>query len=204
MSQYDPREAVSELKNWIGSKISTLDGSDLSEAKERYRSVLEVLNGSRILGIDVSSDLLLEKNRLESRIQIEELLRELQQDLSLLALNLKKALPNNPGNRIPAGKKGPRKSLTVTFRDGTSIREDIVANTFIRSLQYIGLERLSGLRQFIAHGHPLVSTQQNPNAYSQKLVDGFYIETHSGTQEKARLLRAIAKELGVDMKVVIG
>ncbi|MEA3544566.1 MAG: hypothetical protein U9R69_05020, partial [Thermodesulfobacteriota bacterium] len=83
MSKYEPREAVSQLKSWIGDKIINLDQGNKGEFKERYQVVVDTINNIKVLDMTIPDDLVSEKEKLEEILDTEAILRELQQELSL-------------------------------------------------------------------------------------------------------------------------
>jgi len=201
MSKYDPFEAVSQLKSWIEKVISNLDQDNLQKEKERYRVVITTINNIKNLGMSVPDDLVLEKEKIEEIIQTEDVLKDLQHDLSLLATSIKQSLPKKSKARTQSGKKAARKILSVTFPDGVTFCENNATNTFLRSLEHIGLDKIADLEQIRSHGYPLVSKQKNIAANSLKMINGYYIETNSNTEQKAKELRLVAKQLQIDIKI---
>lgn len=201
MSKYEPREAVSQLKSWIGDKIINLDQGNKGEFKERYQVVVDTINNIKVLDMTIPDDLVSEKEKLEEILDTEAILRELQQELSLLVTNMKQSLSRKSKIKTQKGKIAPRKKLTVTFSDGITFCEENATATFIMSLAHIGLGKIAGLVDITSRGHPLVSKQKNRDAMSLRMVDGYYIETHSGTEVKARKLELIANVLNVDITI---
>ncbi len=87
---------------------------------------------------------------------------------------------------------------------GLVIEEYKATDTFIKILQYIGLEKISQIPELILDGQPLVSSQRNDSAIGGiHEVDGFFINTHSNTKLKEKQIRRIAKILNINLQVEI-
>ena len=81
--------------------------------------------------------------------------------------------------------------------------EKTAAETFIKSLQYIGLSKVQGVG-IMYQGYNLVSDVERPRDGKNKwqdYVDGKYIYTKLGNLEKIDCLNRIATELGISVKV---
>ena len=210
MDSYDPLEIVYQLRAWIEKSLenySSLGVATLVEAKPRYHTVIEIINGLEKLRIPIPEDINLEKENLENILKgsSEEKgrLTVLAKELSSLAIDIKRQLRVMRSSKTTKGKKASPKGLQVTFPDGMVFCESTATKTFIRTLQYIGLKRVSELQSIRALGHPLVSTQKNESAGSVREIDGYYIETHSSTEAKAKHIRRIARNLNIDIMVNI-
>jgi len=208
MDSYDPLETVYQLRVWVEKSLenySSLDAATLVEAKARYRTVIEIINGLENLRIPIPEDINLEKENLKNILKVpsEEKgkLTDLAKELSSLAVDIKRQLRVMRSLKTTDGKKAPPKGLQVTFPDGVVFCENTATKTFIRTLQHIGLKRVSELQSIRALGHPLVSTQKNESAGSAHEIDGYYIETLSSTETKAKYIRRIAGNLNIDVMV---
>jgi len=210
MDSYDPLEIVYQLRVWVEKSLgnySSLDAATLVEAKARYRTVIEIINGFEKLLILIPEDINLEKANLENILKVpsEEKgkLTVLAKELSSLAIDIKRQLRVMRSPKTTEGKKAPPKGLQVTFPDEVVFCENTATKTFIRTLQHIGLKRVSELQSIRALGHPLVSTQKNESAGNVREIDGYYIETRSSTEAKAKYIRGIASNLNIDIIVNI-
>jgi len=208
MDSYDPLEIVYQLRVWVEKSLenySSLDAATLVEAKARYRTVIEIINGLEKLLIPTPEDINLEKANLENILKVpsEEKgkLTVLAKELSSLAIDIKRQLRVMRSPKTTEGTKAPPKGLQVTFPDGVVFCESTATKTFIRTLQHIGLERVSELQSIRILGHPLVSTQKNESAGNAREIDGYYIETLSSTETKAKYIRGIASNLNIDIIV---
>jgi len=208
MDSYDPLEIVCQLRVWVEKSLenySSLDAATLVEAKPRYRTVIEIINGFKKLRIPIPEDINLEKENLENILKVpseeKEKLTALAKELSSLAIDIKHQLRVMRSPKTTEGKKAPPKGLQVTFPDGVVCCESNATKTFIRTLQHVGLKCVSELQSIRALGHPLVSIQKNESAGSVREIDEYYIETRSSTETKAKYIRSIASNLNIDIMV---
>ena len=180
------------------------------EAKARYQEVIGIIRQLEKLHLPVSDEIKSEKAALEDSLRApnedEDQLTVLARELSSLAKDIQlraKQIQKTPSG----GVKAPPKRLRVEFSDGTIIDENKAADTFIHAIRHIGLQRVSELpiKKF---GHPLVSTRmpkyELPH-YTKTLreIDGYFINTYSGTNQKAQYIKRIADTLQMDISVSI-
>lgn len=102
---------------------------------------------------------------------------------------------------VSSAHKGPRKGLRVTLPNGKIIQETIAAQTFLRVIEEIGIEKVKSLN-LIVNNHPLISYQQS-SQYNQHKLNGHLVMTHSSTDQKKRTLEDIAHKLNIRIKVDI-
>jgi len=102
---------------------------------------------------------------------------------------------------INAGKRNPKTILKVTFPDGRVICEPIAAQTFVRVLVEFGLDKVKALGQ-IVNRFQLISHKRS-DVYHQVREGGYYVMTHSSTDQKKRLLEEAARKLNIKVKVEI-
>ncbi len=199
MDNYDPIKTVHQLRDWVEESISSTNAGSLAEAKARYIKITKVINQLQGLGISIPEDITSERRAIEEFIDASgetRILTSLANELSSLAKGIDRHLKRHKG-----GKANPQK-LRVKFPDGTVIFENKAVDTFIKSLQCIGLQRVSLLTSVKSHGgHPIVSREKNRLAGNLREIDGYFIETKSSTQHKARQIRDIARALNVDISV---
>lgn len=200
MENYDPLAGIAQIKEWVDESFVSLKAASLAETKARYRGVIRVIGQLHKLGIPIPDALKAEKEDLEEFLNVpkehERKLTSLAQELSSLAQDINHQLEDK--RRRPT-------RLEVMFPDGTVICEDKAIDTFVKSLQYIGLKRIAELQSIKQYGHPLVSTQRNESsrARSVRELDGYFIDTRSSTKQKARYLQYIADALRIDIAVDI-
>ncbi len=94
--------------------------------------------------------------------------------------------------------------LKITFNDGRIINKPKASETFFEFVKQVGPERIRtlGLKQ---NKVPLVSnTLDEKYKQSQKhLGNGWYLITHSCTNDKKSLIEKIAKAFGIKVKVEV-
>ena len=195
MDDYDPIKAVRKLRAWVEESLSSQNTGTLASAMKRYREITKVIDQLQRLGISVSEDIISEKKVLEQLINASEL-RGLANELLTLARDINRHLGKLEGGKAPAQK------LRVTFPDGAVIFEKKAVDTFVNSLRYIGLDLVAELQSVRSHGgHPIVSRERNESAGMVREVDGYFIETKSSTEQKARHIKDVAKALRIEISV---
>lgn len=102
-------------------------------------------------------------------------------------------LPVNPPPPPPPSFSSPQTKLVVMFADGTRLDYHNATETFVASLQKMGLHRVLSLNEKVSRA-PLVSKERNGRV-QQKSADGYWIITHSDTSGKKRILDKVAKRL---------
>jgi hypothetical protein len=97
--------------------------------------------------------------------------------------------------------KRPGSKLRVHL-DGKAIQSSHAAETFARTIEDIGIERVARLGKGLS-GIPLIGTAKAADYQQQFMIGGFYICTHSNTPTKKRLLEEISAELRVPLHAEI-
>ena len=97
--------------------------------------------------------------------------------------------------------KRPVSKLRVHL-NGRVIEYRYAAETFARTIEAIGIERVARLGKVLS-GIALVGTSKATDYQQQFAIGKFYVCTHSNTPAKKRLLEEIAAELGVPLRVEI-
>ena len=200
MENYDPIKAVRQLRGWVEESLSSLESVPLAEAKARLREINKIIDQLNRLHIPISEEIISEKRALDKLIGISGercKLPSLAKELSSLARDIRGGLKG----QTESGERAPAKKLRVTFADGTVVFDNKAVETFLKSIEYIGLDRVSKLQSPKKFGHPIVSTQRNENAMQVRELDGYFIETHSDTKQKARWIREIARNLRIAIEV---
>lgn len=147
--------------------------SIISSAKElsKFRGKLESLKQEWLIGLDATT---------RAKVKVE---------------------PTTVAYTIESHSKSPKTALKVKFPDGTVLFKDSAANTFIATLQKLGLQRVSALGHQ-CYKYPLVSKEKAPK-YNSAAVDGYWVMTHSSTEDKRKQLVDIATGLKVGLTVDI-
>ena len=203
MDSIDPFDEICQLRVWAEKSFSSLETATFAETKERYRTVLEIIDRCKKLQIPIPEDINAEKVNIEkirnASNEKKRKLTDLAKELSSLSKDIKRQLQGSP--RAMSGRKAPPKELRVTLPDGMVVCESTAINTFIKTLQHIGLKRASELQSIRASGYPLVTTERNESVDFVREVDGYYIQTKTSTEAKARYIRRIASNLNIDITV---
>lgn len=109
--------------------------------------------------------------------------------------------PNDEGTQERY--KNPSKGLRVTFPDGVVIYHPKAIDTFIETLQRIGLERVASLG-LECGGYNIVSRTQRPptpNCTWQHRVGDRYIYSNISNQVKVSFLQQISDSLRLSLKI---
>jgi hypothetical protein len=205
MDDRDPLETVCQLRTWVEKSFLSLETLTLAETNVRYRTVIEIIDRCKKLQIPIPDDISSEKENIEKvrnasnneRIKLTDLAKELM----LLAKDIKRQLQKKQSSRTMSGRKAAPKGLQVVFSDGMVICEETAINTFIKTLQHIGLKRVSELQSIMQSGYPLVTTKRSESADFVRETDGYFIQTKTSTEAKAKYIRRIADNLNVDITV---
>ena len=96
--------------------------------------------------------------------------------------------------------KKAREKISVTFPDKTIFNHKNVTDTFLKTIQKIGIVRVKSLG--IIASLPLISeSKDNSGSYVQHKVEGYWIMTNISTNEKFNVLLKINERL--DLKLLI-
>ena len=193
----------------------------LEEAKREEINTNRLISTYRSTGRDVPQDIKDEnshwkniKKRLEQeKYEIEQVLssshemidnaNRLKTKLNLIKNDIQKYINMMPKVQPVRGRpRATPKKLRVTLPGNETIFDDTAVSTFLKTLQYIGLEKTASLTHITARRHPLVSTY-HPNVGEIKEINGFYIQVNTSTHEKAKVLNRYAEELDVNIRVEV-
>lgn len=104
----------------------------------------------------------------------------------------------------PRGEKTAKTCLRVSFPDGTIICQPKSADTMEDVIDRIGPEKVAelGLRM---SGRPLVSKEKYEmyERGQHEISNGWFVTTHSNTNEKVRKLKQISTALGLELIVEV-
>jgi len=205
MDNYDPLKTVGQLRTWVEKSLLSLntDNVQVVEAKRRHREVMRAIDQLEKLQFSIPDDIISEKKILEELISTSDekaKLTTLAKELSSLSRDINRQLRTRSSGTVKGG-IAPPKILRVKLPDGTVIFENKAVDTFLKTLQHIGLERVSKLQSIISQGHPLVSTEKHESVKYFRELDGYFIGMHSSTATKSRLLQRIARELHIKISV---
>lgn len=109
-------------------------------------------------------------------------------------------LPTN-GTQIGfSNAKKPKTLIKVTFADNTSIYEKKASETFVKTIEKIGWERVKPLGLTL-NGLPLIDNQKNANYQQYEIKKGVFVMIHSDTKNKISRLQEISDRLNLNLKV---
>jgi hypothetical protein len=95
--------------------------------------------------------------------------------------------------------KSAPKTLRVVFSDGTEIADNKATQTFVKTIEKIGIEKIVHLKM-----DTLVRADTNFEKRAQLIqINNCYVNTHSSTIEKKRFLDTISNRLNLNLKVEI-
>ena len=155
-------------------------------SKQRYEKEVESL---RLNGIELKN----------FKIKLENLQSEWNQKFDNFS---KKKVKVETVRTIPSHKKSTKTKLKIIFENGETIQENKAYLTFAKALYKFGFRKILALNLNV-RGLPLVSKTKAKTKYKQYELEGYYITTHSSTDEKRNMLELIAKELNQQIEVQI-
>ncbi len=94
-----------------------------------------------------------------------------------------------------------REKIRVQFPDGTEYSYHNVTDTFVQTIQKIGLERVRNLN-IETSSVTLISTSKHPK-YSQRHLGKYYLMVDLSTRNKFNILQKINKMLNLGLKIEI-
>lgn len=113
-----------------------------------------------------------------------------------------KSVKKKTDRTIKSSNKSKKTRLSVSFPDGVIIERTYAYETFVEAIQKIGIEKVADLGMTWV-GLPLVSKEKD-NFYNQHEIDkGWWIVTHSATNQKRLQLEEISQKLNIGLKVDI-
>jgi hypothetical protein len=200
-NQHIPFELINDLKLWLrNNPLITRKDKEVIELKK----ITDVIGKLQEMSIEIPGDLLKKRDGLEVAVNTlnddEKMLQALADELISISIDIKRRL-----GKSSVKIKSPPKKLRVTLPNGKIICEDKSVDTFIKTLQFMGLDRCAMINTVTQLGHPVVATK--PNEYKDKQpgnikkIDRYFIETKTNTDRKAEQLREYARELDIDIQV---
>ena len=199
------RDHIKDLIDWRSSM--TLRGNETAAATA-WNHISELREVSDQLDVLVSLWTALTGERPEptnaTSVQVPEVVPESLQP-SIRAPLIKDPISSIPDieldreNRVP---NKPTTRLRVKLPDSSIIQEATAAETLVEFIRWVGVERVRDLG-IIVDRNPFISTNSTPNhsESSKKLLGGYFVETHSDTNKKRRLINRIATGLNLRISV---
>ena len=126
-------------------------------------------------------------------------LQVLEEDLKA-ALNSFESKPKahfQKKNRNRTRKSGGRLRVLVA---GKVLEEHTIAETFVKTLRFFGLERVAKLNKIISSA-PLIARAPGRGYQAQKSCDGWHITTHVNKRTATSMLKEIASDLNIPVQV---
>ena len=90
------------------------------------------------------------------------------------------------------------KVFTVTFPDGTVIREDNASDTFVQALEKIGIDKIKTLH-LVSFKRPFIDSAPHDTYQSRQLSTGEYVCTNLGNERKVIFINTISERLDLDI-----
>lgn len=205
-NEHIPFELIEQIHSWVEDNLPNTNEEDYKQIKTRLGVIQQTINNLNKLSLDIPRDLFYEEKALkellttpsEGKQIMLEIVEKLQELIKYIKQNvLKKRNSENKGH------KSPRKTLYITLQNGETIIENTATMTFLKTLEYIGLEKIADNYDVLLLGHPVVSRVKNPNGHSLKRIGDFFIETNSSTNTKADILRRYAHILSMNIQVTV-
>ena len=98
-------------------------------------------------------------------------------------------------------KTKPRAKLKVTFPDRTKIHHPKVSDTMVGVIRKIGCKKVRQLKIRVSGKNLIMSTRPSEERNWAAAGSGYYICTHSSTEEKFKLLNKINERLALGLKI---
>lgn len=194
-----PFDLLEKIRQWVSENIST----QFDNAMAEFRKISKIIDDLNNMSVEVPKELQRNREKLEAKISEDEMsLNDLLDKLYALANEIKYRAAKSG-----CITKSPPLILSVILPNGQTICEKKAVDTFIITLQYMGLEKCAAIKDVIQLGHPVVSKVRNQYINRHpgfiKEVEGYFIETKTSTDRKAEQLREYARKLGINIQVHI-
>lgn len=135
---------------------------------------------------------------------LEAKIDEATPEVKEIVLPPKPNKPHKTGFKRKVIMVGPKTNFTVKFPDGTVITASKAKDVLAKTIEKIGASKVAALGLLPA-GEPLVTKdksqlQKQPNNLAE-ISGGWFVRTHSSTQEKMKQVKQIAKALKIKLEV---
>ncbi len=131
--------------------------------------------------------------------KLQALDSEFKSTLNHFEANYRASAKGKASPRKPQYTRKPGGRIRVKLAN-QSIEEKTIRETFIKTLQLLGLDRVARLNKVVA-SIPLIAKTPTNGYQSQQRCDGWYITTHVNQQTAITVLEDIGKALNVPIKV---
>lgn len=213
LEQRRANETDEDIQEIIDEKIKALQKElyDLQEKLQpkRFEQVIELIIAkcqemidSNEIFVDGDKDIFL--NRFVEPYLKANNLNGIRESLITKSVNqttiYEKATSGERQNEIQR-KKAPHTKLKVTFPDGRIINEHIAVNTFIKTIQEFGLDKVKQLGINVVSDTAINGDLKK--SFKQIINTPFYINDNNSTEVKKELLERISKMLRMEITVEI-
>ena len=137
-----------------------------------------------------------------------ERVSSLKSDWKTLQDNLKKFNPNRPRPSSPIKTKVEPKEgerlLAVIFPDGSTICEVMACVTFAKCIEKIGAAEVASIGIKLDGGPLVARSKVSFGRYQEaarEVRGGWFVNTHSSTQAKVKILTTIAEKCQIKLKI---
>jgi len=179
-----------------------LISSELDSLIEEYKNESSILISNN--SIENAQQLL---SQISSIQEIQKLLRDQQQKyISIIGETPKPIKIEKPKSIQPKPRRVKGSNLIVSFPDGVTIQEKKAVDTFLETIETLGIERVKLLnfysRTSSSGKYRLISEDFN-KAIEPRRIGNYFVNTKSGTVEKAALLRDISSKLNLNLNIEV-
>lgn len=196
-----PFDRLEEIRTWVERNRPTRNKAQVAAAKE-HRETTKAIALLERSSVPVPRELQDRIDELEKILNAPDEHEDFMNHLADRLIDLGKQIRSQyRGHGSTA--KSPRKRLSVTLPDGATLSESTAVETFIRTLQYMGMQKCAQITDVQIFGHPVVSRRRNERAINAKLVYGYYVETNTSTDTKVSMLEQYANRLGLRLRIEV-
>jgi hypothetical protein len=199
-------ELDEELRQYLAARTllrNPLFHLVISEAKEKDVNIKKYMSGlSPSTQIRRSSscmhffDVILRQCQLEG-VSLHSIIFD-KNDVSLTSNSNESKSDDNTS--LPDRQRNKSKNIYVLLPNGNRIMRKNAIDTFVATLQYIGLERVATFKDRLFCGYPLVGKEERGGDYKwQKEVDGWYVYTYMSNDTKIEILKALSDSFSLGL-----
>lgn len=190
-----PDTLTAEIKEAEASIFAKINNAVSEGAPESIE--VEDLSGNVIVALEYVDGAL---SRIGSCINKQDIFST----LDMTTLSVAGDAGDEPDDDNPERTRSQSIPFAVKFPDGKVFRNSKAQWTFIDSLKYMGLERVSHYTGETFKGFPLVGKQKRvtPDGQQwQKEIDGWWIYINISNTRKIRCLEGVAKMLNIPITI---
>lgn len=192
----------------ILSKKNLANDSAEDFVKEREKEIKE-----RKMRIEQESKIF-DQQIAAKEMEIDELKKKKEEEIDKLTVNfflpkISQLSTDHPQQKRfdihktqPTTTRTSKTLLKVTLPNGEIIQESKVLDTFVKTIQYFGIDKVKKLN--LKSGLPFISDRQHHNGVKNVYVrvsDNCYIDSNHSSKRKKQLLEKMASQLGEKLKI---